>query len=99
MIDDPIADEIRQNNEEHKGARPFSTVEPFTLNEAVERGKEWAPRDPITRTLIEGVGELQAINRDMLAALEGMHAFTAVMFGRGPDAIIPETVNAPKWLT
>jgi hypothetical protein len=45
--------------------------------------------------LIEGVGELQAINRDMLAALEGMHAFTAVMFGRGPDAIIPETVNAP----
>lgn len=45
-------------------------IEQFTFGEAIQRGKEWAPHDPITRTLIEGIGELRTINRDMLAAME-----------------------------
>lgn len=30
---------------------------------------------------------------DLLAALQSLHSFVAVRFGRGPDAVIPETID------
>lgn len=32
---------------------------------------------------------------DLIDTVEAMQSFIGIMFGQGPDAIIPETVNAP----
>lgn len=38
---------------------------------------------------------LKAENARMREALEGTVAFISVIFGHGPDAVIPETVDTP----
>jgi len=38
---------------------------------------------------------LPAAAPDLLAALKDLESFVAIMFGRGPDAVIPETVTCP----
>lgn len=38
---------------------------------------------------------LVAAAPEMLAALEQLHSFVAVMVGRGEDATIPETISTP----
>lgn len=48
--------------------------------------------DPAT---IEADAYLIAAAPDMLAALQELEAFVGVMVGKGPEAIIPETVVTP----
>lgn len=38
---------------------------------------------------------VKADDDGMLSALQDLHAFVAIMVGRGPNAAIPETINAP----
>lgn len=37
----------------------------------------------------------RAMVADLIATVETLQSFIGIMFGQGPDAVIPETVNAP----
>jgi hypothetical protein len=41
------------------------------------------------------IQRLKAINADLLNALREADAFIGVMFGRGEDGIVPETITLP----
>lgn len=45
--------------------------------------------------LPEYIMAVESENKQMRAALEQLHSFVAVMVGRGPDAVIPETIRTP----
>lgn len=61
----------------------------------------WAIHDALTYEFIANVYSNEKHARavasavDAQAALRELHAFVGVMFGFGPDAVIPETVRAP----
>jgi hypothetical protein len=51
----------------------------------------WFP----TKEQSQANARLIAAAPELLAAIQSLHSFVAVMVGRGPDAVIPETITTP----
>ncbi len=56
---------------------------------------QWSDTAALLERAADEITRLRALNVDLLKALTALEAFVGVMFGAGPDAVIPETVRTP----
>lgn len=69
------------------------------LNEVWVREKLGLATDASFQEVQAAITRLLAAKCELRGAVRDLEAFSSLMFGRGPDAIIPETVQSPLGIT